>query len=282
MKLRGRNILLLLNLGLCGLCTLPQCAVAQRGGPASRPQSESCANSEGVATVRAPISTPYLNLRHGRTLGGGFNQTGQGRPLALASGDFDEDGMPDLVSGFGSGKGGTITVHRGNVAALWSYGAALRNGPPSAFLPDARVFAVPERRTFLPPGILTLTATGMSSLRSAEAMHSISCGAMGMEDSARRSAFPWGERHRHDCGRDQSDRRPHRSIPSSSFPAPLPILQVRPGADLPRFDDRYHRQHLHGRGQLSRRHHEGRPQRPKGTSLVDELIQERREAAKRE
>lgn len=41
------------------------------------------------------------------------------RPLSLASADFDEDGMDDLVVGYVSGDGGLLTLHRGNVAALW-------------------------------------------------------------------------------------------------------------------------------------------------------------------
>lgn len=41
------------------------------------------------------------------------------RPLSLASADFDEDGMDDLAVGYAGGDGGLLTLHRGNVAALW-------------------------------------------------------------------------------------------------------------------------------------------------------------------
>src|SRR5438876_2251583 len=41
--------------------------------------------------------------------------TGGVQPLSLASADFDEDGMPDLISGYGGGNGGILTIHRGNV-----------------------------------------------------------------------------------------------------------------------------------------------------------------------
>ncbi len=74
-------------------------------------------------------------------------------PLALAEGDFDEDGMPDLVSGYAtSGRSGIITIHRGNVNALWPYGPELRNGEPPAFLPNARVFSLLEAPQFLGAG----------------------------------------------------------------------------------------------------------------------------------
>jgi hypothetical protein len=105
-----------------------------------------------VTVHAAQGGAPFLNLCDGHALGANTAQLGQAQPRALASGDFDEDGVPDLVSGFAAGKGGTITVHRGNVNALWPYGAALRNGPPTAFLPDARTFSLPEAPDFLATG----------------------------------------------------------------------------------------------------------------------------------
>jgi titin len=73
------------------------------------------------------------------------------QPLSLAAADLDEDGVPDLVSGFATGKGGTVAIHRGNVHALWPYGQ-YRNAPPPAFYPDARTFPVPEAPDFLVTG----------------------------------------------------------------------------------------------------------------------------------
>src|SRR6185503_18328739 len=40
------------------------------------------------------------------------------KPTALASADFDEDGVPDLVSGYAGLAGGVVTLHRGNVDSL--------------------------------------------------------------------------------------------------------------------------------------------------------------------
>jgi hypothetical protein len=73
-------------------------------------------------------------------------------PLSLGSGDFDEDGVPDLISGYATSGEGRITIQRGNVNALWPYGQALRSGHPPEFLPDVRVFAVPEAPDFIATG----------------------------------------------------------------------------------------------------------------------------------
>jgi hypothetical protein len=42
----------------------------------------------------------------------------QPRALAMVSGDFDEDGVPDLVIGYGMEKGGLIALLRGNPDAI--------------------------------------------------------------------------------------------------------------------------------------------------------------------
>ena len=39
-------------------------------------------------------------------------------PLALASGDFDEDGTDDLAAGYSNGEGGEIVIHRGDQEAI--------------------------------------------------------------------------------------------------------------------------------------------------------------------
>jgi len=146
-----RGVLLAIATGLCGL----QIAAAQRSTTGIQRLPDPCAsaNSASAVTIRSPkLATPYLSLCDGHAIGGSVSQSGQAQPLALASGDLDEDGTPDLISGFGSGKGGTVTIHRGNVNALWPYGVALRNGPLPAFFPNARTFALPERPDFLVAG----------------------------------------------------------------------------------------------------------------------------------
>src|SRR5262249_60354884 len=55
------------------------------------------------------------------------------RPLSLATGDFDEDGMPDLLSGYASGAAGAIKLRRGNIAAVYpGYRASKSTEPETA------------------------------------------------------------------------------------------------------------------------------------------------------
>jgi hypothetical protein len=136
-----------------------QVGAGQQREAANAAFSNSCAwgNTPTAVTVHAAHrGAPFLSLCDGRPLtaryGSSATSIGQARPLTLAAADFDEDGVPDLVSGSASGSGGQVIVHRGNVNALWPYGAALREGPPPAFLPDARVFALPEAPDFLVTG----------------------------------------------------------------------------------------------------------------------------------
>src|SRR5881628_2257652 len=70
-------------------------------------------------------SDPRLRLRHGfelpldpavrQVVAAGFTE-----PVALAAGDFDEDGVPDLITGYRSLGRGLLTLHRGDPAALSS------------------------------------------------------------------------------------------------------------------------------------------------------------------
>jgi hypothetical protein len=79
-------------------------------------------------------------------------------PRALAAGDFDEDGVLDLVTGYIGPVGGLLTVQRGNPEALWPGSSsgegtrALWPVEPVPFLPHARVFDLPEAPDFLEAG----------------------------------------------------------------------------------------------------------------------------------
>jgi hypothetical protein len=43
----------------------------------------------------------------------------QGRPLSIASVDLDEDGVPDIVSGYAGAGDNLITVQRGDVDSIF-------------------------------------------------------------------------------------------------------------------------------------------------------------------
>jgi len=96
---------------------------------------------------------PYLSLREARTVATRYARAlPAAQPRATTRADFDEDGMPDLAAGLATSNGaGAIAIHRGNVHALWPYGPYRGTDQP-AFLPDARVFSLPEPPDFLAAG----------------------------------------------------------------------------------------------------------------------------------
>ena len=83
---------------------------------------------------------------------------GRARPLGLASADYDEDGVADLVIGYGGEKGGIITLLRGNLDALYpnSHEARRRRALGACteddFLSPARVFDVKGAPDFIAAG----------------------------------------------------------------------------------------------------------------------------------
>ncbi|MFQ5741783.1 MAG: FG-GAP repeat domain-containing protein, partial [Acidobacteriota bacterium] len=75
---------------------------------------------------------PWVNFAAGRSLEVRFAEDSDGaarfeelqaaglvEPLSLAAGDFDEDGVPDLVCGYGAAGGGVVTLHGGNVDSIF-------------------------------------------------------------------------------------------------------------------------------------------------------------------
>src|SRR5690242_7142713 len=80
------------------------------------------------ATVHAAgKGSPKINLTDGRELVTSYDGSESAQrllredlvqPLATASSDFDEDGVPDLVIGYAAPTGGLITFLRGNIDSL--------------------------------------------------------------------------------------------------------------------------------------------------------------------
>ena len=73
------------------------------------------ASPDAASAQRFFASTPTDQQTH--TLALAFSGQ-QRRPLAMASGDFDEDGIQDLVIGYGVGDGGSLAVLRGSPDAI--------------------------------------------------------------------------------------------------------------------------------------------------------------------
>src|SRR5262249_40523178 len=126
----------------------------------SRPQSP--------APARISNSTrPWINLEDGREIAAQFSglpdaepalRQNQAKPLALASGDLDGDGVPDLVTAYSSPTGDVITIMRGNVDAIYPNPPEAKQRRTdgtfvdAAFLPAARVFNAPVRPDFVAAG----------------------------------------------------------------------------------------------------------------------------------
>src|SRR5712692_5554436 len=79
---------------------------------------------------------------------------GQGQPLAMIHGDFDQDGIEDLAVGYATPGGGAIVVHRGNLDAFApqsdaSFQAIGGGEFPAPFLRQGKVGRVPLGPDFL-------------------------------------------------------------------------------------------------------------------------------------
>lgn len=112
-------------------------------------------------------SSPWINLSNGLNLLTDYVGTTMlhqvfdqnlVQPLSLASADFDEDGVPDLIVGYGRRGGGIITVHRGNLDSIYPNNpeAQIRKAhgtyTNSPFLSPAHVFDVAEAVDFVGAG----------------------------------------------------------------------------------------------------------------------------------
>jgi hypothetical protein len=128
------------------------------------------------ATPKAALSDQVIvygkasrsfNLSDGRELVTAFEgdlqarqalASGEARPLAMATADFDEDGVADLIAAYAGAGGGLLSWHRGNVDALYPNSAEARQRRQSGsltlapFLSPAQALQLPEPADFLGAG----------------------------------------------------------------------------------------------------------------------------------
>ena len=108
-----------------------------------------------------------LKLSDGRELLSAFEgdlqarqalMSGEARPLSVATADFDEDGVADLIAGYAGAGGGIVSLHRGNVDALYPDSAQARQRKqaglltPAPFLSPAQAFQLPQPPDFFGAG----------------------------------------------------------------------------------------------------------------------------------
>lgn len=84
--------------------------------------------NSGPALHAAGRGNPWINLLDSQNLSTDYIgpptliqslEEDQAPPLSLATADFDEDGVPDLVSGCTGPDGSILALHRGNVDSIY-------------------------------------------------------------------------------------------------------------------------------------------------------------------
>jgi len=125
---------------------------------------------------------------------GGAAQSGE-RPLAMATGDFDEDGVADLLIGAGGGDAGLLKLRRGNQAAIYPHypePQPIGERTDAPFFPAARDFPLPAAPDFIGAG--DFDADGhldiVAAARGGERLYWLSGGGRGGFGAAQSVAIP--------------------------------------------------------------------------------------------
>ncbi len=123
--------------------------------------------SDEISVLAAGRGSPRINLSDGREVITPYSgpaeltqilERNEARPLSLCSADFDEDGVPDLISGYAGPNGGIITLLRGNVDSIYPNAPEAKQRKTEGTLTDAPflspafVFGVPEAADFIGAG----------------------------------------------------------------------------------------------------------------------------------
>jgi hypothetical protein len=144
---------------------------AESGTDAAAEQSAiAMARADAVTIHAGKRDNPFLNLKDGRSVKARYRPAGaesaaaaqeltlgQAEPVALASGDLNGDGYPDLVSGYAGSEGGVVTLHLSNPEAFGPQKQetirAIADGQfPEPFLPNATVLRAPGAADFVGVG----------------------------------------------------------------------------------------------------------------------------------
>jgi parallel beta-helix repeat protein len=133
--------------------------------------ADSLRKTHDLSIIRETTGSPKITLGSGKSLVFGLHEqmgtesefqtsldTNLTEPLSLTSGDFDSDGVPDLICGFRTQTSAYLSFNRGNLDALWPYGPEARRHreegtfTDSPFLPTSVIFELPVLPNFLGTG----------------------------------------------------------------------------------------------------------------------------------
>src|SRR5215213_3888736 len=166
----GRSLLAPLGVLMICLSLLPVVAVIK--SYATKPatvvsSTPPLARLSDVVTIKTKVQDSTVHLSDGHDILTAYAgpaelraalEQNQAQSLSLASADFDEDGMPDLVTGYSFDDRGIVTLMRGNVDAIYPNSPAAQqrraNGTftHAPFLSPAYVFSTPVAAEFIAAG----------------------------------------------------------------------------------------------------------------------------------
>lgn len=123
--------------------------------------------SDSLGIQASGRGNPWINVTDGHDLLTAYDGPSdlvsliahdRARPLSLASADFDEDGMPDVLAGYGTARGGIVALHRGNVDSVYPNSPAAKRRKAEGtfsdvpFLAPARLFETSVAPDFVEVG----------------------------------------------------------------------------------------------------------------------------------
>lgn len=82
--------------------------------------------------IKLQTTSKSLHLSDAQVIAANGSEQATAQPLALATADFDEDGMPDVIGGYANSGVGFVSLYRGNVEAIYPNRKTEATGLPFA------------------------------------------------------------------------------------------------------------------------------------------------------